>query len=202
MDAGWEVVSNERVVRSPALRIDLEDVVLKGKLDQIIRREADGALWMRDWKTTATMNPVMMAFGPQLKTYILLLQLTEPDARVSGGQFVFLKKVKRTARANPPFYSVVPLYVYGREMESFWAQTLGTLRRMVGTLHALERGESHLEHAPPRPTRDCEWRCPYYPICPMFDDGSDVERLLEDAYEVVDPYAYYEEDPDNKETET
>jgi hypothetical protein len=200
LDSGWEVVRTEQIVRAPTMRMEGENVVLKGKLDQLIREERSGQLWMRDWKTTLTMDPVMIAFGPQLKTYLLLLQLTEPEAAVTGGQFVFLKKVKRSVRANPPFYKVEKMYVSPREMESFWTQTTATLERMVRAMHGLEAGESHLVHAPPRPTRDCSWRCPFYPICPMFDDGSNVERYIEAAYVVSDPYAYYEEDPDNKET--
>jgi RecB family exonuclease len=201
LDAGWEVMSHERIVKAPPIRLAGENVVLKGKLDQIVRREMDGSLWMRDWKTTITMKPVMMAFGPQLKMYRLLLALTEPEAKVSGGQFVFLKKVKRTTRANPPFYSVEQMYVSSTEMENYWKQTLATVERMVQTTLALEAGGDHHKLAPPRPTRDCEWRCPFYAVCPMFDDGSRVEQLLLDAYEVSDPYAYYD-DPDNKETET
>lgn len=202
LDADWEVVRSEGVVRSPVLKMGPQEVLLKGKLDQVVRRMRDGSLWMRDWKTTPTMKPVMMAFGPQLKMYILLLSLTEPDAAVTGGQFVFLKKVKRTARANPPFYSVEPLTVSPKQMDAYWRQLTATINEMVETQLRLEAGGDHHALAPPRPTRDCSWMCPFYNICDMFDDGSRVEQLLEDAYEVYDPYAYYDEDPDDKAQET
>jgi hypothetical protein len=201
LDADWEVVAHERIVKAPPIEIHGENVVLKGKLDQMIRRAMDGALFMRDWKTTQTMNPVMIAFRPQLKMYLLLLALTEPEAQVSGGQFVFLKKVKRTARANPPFYSVEQLYVGPREMDTFWTQTVGTLQRLVRTQQALEAGGSHHGLVPPRPTRDCAWRCPFYRCCDMFDDGSDVEAYLAANFEAGDPYAYYGLDDKDKETE-
>lgn len=191
LDAGWEVVAHERIVKASPMDIHGERVIFKGKLDQMIRRDMDGSLWMRDWKTTQTMTPVMMAFGPQLKMYLLLLALTEPDAQVSGGQFVFLKKVKRTARANPPFYSIEPFYVGPPEMESFFLSTMGTAKRMVETMQKLEAGGNPLELVPPRPTRDCSWRCPFYLACPMFDDGSNVEGYLEANYTSGDPYAYY-----------
>lgn len=200
LDAGWEIVAHERLVKAPPIEVRGERVVLKGKLDQVIRREMDGAMMMRDWKTTATMTPVMLAFRPQLKTYMLLLALTEPDAQVSGGQFVFLKKVKRTARANPPFYAVEPIYVGARELESHWVSTLGDLARISEATQRLEAGGDHRELAPARPTRDCSWRCPFYNCCDMFDDGSDVERYLEVNYTKGDPYEYYGLDED-KETE-
>jgi hypothetical protein len=191
LDAGWEIVSTERIVKAPPIDVSGTPVVLKGKLDQMIRREMDGALMMRDWKTTQTMTPVWLAFRPQLKMYLLLLALTEPDAQVGGGQFVLLKKVKRTARANPPFYLMEPLYVGPREMESFYISTLGTVKEMIRTVERLEAGEDHRAVVPARPTRDCSWRCPFFKCCDMFDDGSDVEGYLAANYEAGDPYEYY-----------
>jgi hypothetical protein len=48
----------------------------------------------------------------------------------------------------------------------------------------------------PHPTRDCSWKCQFQSICPMFDDGSAVERAIEDQFVVGSPYAYYgESDP-------
>lgn len=195
MDAGWEVVSSERIVKAPPVVIRGLPVVLKGKLDQIIRRDMDGMLFMRDWKTTATLKLVMMQFKPQLKTYLTLLKLTEPEAVVSGGQFVFLKKVKRTVKAIPPFYHVEEILPSRIEMASFWLELIGTMERMVDATLRLDAGEDHHGVVPPRPTRDCSWRCPFYSCCDMFDDGSDVERYLNDFYEVTDPYAYYDDNP-------
>lgn len=198
LDADWELVAPERVVKAPPIAVRGESVVLKGKLDQLIRRRMDGALFMRDWKTTAEFSPVMLAFRPQLKTYRLILALTEPDAQVSGGQFVFLRRVKRTARANPPFYWVEPVYVGPAEGENFFRQTVGTLGRIVEVMQALDAGADHHDLVPPRPTRDCSWRCPFYTCCEMFDDGSRVEQYLEVTYKVGDPYEYY--GLDDKET--
>jgi hypothetical protein len=200
LDAGWDVVSSERIVKAPPIDIAGTNVVLKGKLDQMVRRESDGSLFMRDWKTTITFKLVMLQFLPQLKTYLTLLQLTEPESRVTGGQFVFLRKVKRTARAVPPFYMTYERTVSSTEMSAFWDQTVGTMWRMVEATAALDRGESHHGVVPPRPTRDCSWRCPFYLCCDMFDDGSNVEAYLEANFEVTDPYAYYDED-DKKEIE-
>jgi hypothetical protein len=191
LDAGWDVVAHERLAKAPPVSLRGDRVVLKGKLDQLARRELDGALFMRDWKTTATKDPVMMAFKPQLKTYLLLLALTEPDARVSGGSFVFLRKVKRSAKAEPPFYWEEALTVGPREMASFWRSTLAVLDEIVAATQRLEAGEDHRAVAPPRPSRDCSWRCPFYRCCEMFDDGSHVEAYVEANYRSGDPYEYY-----------
>lgn len=197
LDAGWDVVEHERLVKAPPIRVSGQDVILKGKLDQVVRHEGTGQLWMRDWKTTATLKLLMLPFAPQLKTYLLLLQLTEPEAQVNGGVFVFLKKNKRTARAEPPFYLQETVYVSTTERENFWASTLGNLTRIVEATAALDRGEDHHRVVPARPTRDCSWRCPFVTCCEMFDDGSNVELYLEHNYRVSDPYEYYGIDEDN-----
>lgn len=201
LDAEWEVVSHEQILKAPPILVHGESVVLKGKLDQIVRRMMDGALFMRDWKTTQEKSPLMMAFRPQLRMYLLLLALTEYDAQVSGGQFVFLRKVKRTARAVPPFYFVEPVYVAPREMESFWVEVNGTLSNMVQDVHRLDAGEDHRAVVPPRPTRDCSWRCPFVGCCEMFDDGSRVEDYLAANFRQGDPYEYYGLETDNHDTE-
>jgi CRISPR/Cas system-associated exonuclease Cas4 (RecB family) len=201
LDAEWEVVAPERIVKAPPIEVLGRPVIVKGKLDQLIRRLMDGSLFMRDWKTTVEFNPVMMSFKPQLKTYLLILSLTEPDAQVSGGQFVFLRRVKRSGTAKPPFYYVEPIFVGPREMENFYKQLTGTLARMMATVDALDAGADHHQVVPPRPTRDCSWRCPFYACCDMFDDGSNVEQYLEITYKRGDPYAYYGMDDKDKETE-
>ncbi len=69
---------------------------------------------------------------------------------------------------------------------------------LIGTLIQIERAEQmlsvgadhHIE-CPPRPSRDCLWKCPFLKICPMFDDGSRVEAAIEEHYEVRNPLDYY-----------
>ena len=201
LDDGWEVVAHERIVKTPPLRIGLQDVILKGKLDQTVRDERTGQLWLRDWKTTVTLKLSMLPFGPQIKTYLMLLSLTEPEAQVNGGKLVFLKKNKRTARAEPPFYMEETVYVSTTERENFWNQTVAWLGRIVEVTWQLERGDDHHAVVPPRPTRDCSWRCPFVTCCDMFDDGSDVERYLEENYRVTDPYEYYGLEAEKETTE-
>ena len=119
--------------------------------------------------------------------------LTNPDQRVEGGLYRLLKKVKRTAKAAPPFYQEMTVRhnIYG--LRSFWAQLQGVLRDMLATRTALLAGGDHQVYAYPNPTTECRWKCPFFTICPMFDDGSDVEAVINDDYEEVNPYAYYDD---------
>lgn len=202
LDAGWEVVSHERVVRTPEVELPSGDrVVFKGKIDQLVRSERSGALWFRDWKTCQTLKNPTLHLDPQMRMYALLLALTEPDAVVTGAHYVMLRKVKRSASAKPPFYGLEEVRLSPLEMSSFWTRTIGIATEMASVRRRLEAGEDDRAVCPPRPNRDCSWRCPFFEACPMRDDGSDYERYLSDHFEVSDPYAYYDEDP-NKETMT
>jgi hypothetical protein len=56
---------------------------------------------------------------------------------------------------------------------------------------ALDKGESPAFHAYPSPSRDCKWKCKFYSVCTLVDDGSASEQAISEMYEVADPYAYY-----------
>jgi hypothetical protein len=77
-------------------------------------------------------------------------------------------------------------------MRSFWNRIHGVISDLMNVRRALDTGAEPSYVAYPTPTRDCKWKCQFFAICPMFDDGSAVEQALSDAYEVADPYAYYE----------
>lgn len=197
--SAWTPVKVERKVMS------IEPSGLKDS--RCIKVEAADGLYIAGWdyvvthNTTVTLKLSMLPFGPQLKTYLLLLQMTEPEAQVNGGVFVFLKKNKRTARAEPPFYMQETLFVSTTQRENFWAATVGVLDRIVETTVSLEQDGDHHALVPARPTRDCSWRCPFVLCCDMFDDGSDVERYLEANYKVTDPYEYYGLETEKETTE-
>jgi hypothetical protein len=57
---------------------------------------------------------------------------------------------------------------------------------------ALDEGEKHQYVAYPKPSRDCKWKCQFFTICTLIDDGSSSEQAISEMYEVADPYAYYE----------
>ena len=59
---------------------------------------------------------------------------------------------------------------------------------------ALDEGTHHSQVAYPTPSRDCTWKCPFFAVCPMFDDGSAVEEAIENMFDTGDPYAYYGND--------
>ena len=196
IDSSLEIVSQEETLSQPMLD---GQVLLVGKIDQRVRRKADGTRFIRDFKTSANFSDLMKTaqMNEQFLLYMVLeaLQRGETD-RVEGAIITALKKVKRTANARPPFYEQVEVQHNIFTLRNFYKRLHGTLTDIVEMWRALEEGADPMVVAYPHPTRDCSWKCQFQSICPMFDDGSAVERAIEDQFVVGSPYAYYgESDP-------
>jgi RecB family exonuclease len=191
IDANLEVIGVEEVLKYPMLR---GAVTLIGKLDLRVVNKMNGMRSVLDFKTAANFNEFHLTghMNPQLKTYQMLDALVNPSGvPIEGGIYRLLKKVKRTGRATPPFYEDISIRHNKYTLRSFWEQLQGVLIDMVNTRNALLKGGDPMVHAYPNPTRDCTWMCPFITVCPMFDDGSDVESALNDRFETYDPYGYY-----------
>jgi hypothetical protein len=193
VDSELEMISTEEVLNMPMFNGEVE---LQGKIDMRVRRKGDGVRMFRDFKTvggsfdqfysTAHMNE-------QILTYMLLEQHKNggTDERSEGGIFTLLKKVKRTANAKPPFYDQFEVRHNIFSMRSFWTRLHGTVADLMRVKTALDSGTAHQEVAYPSPSRDCTWKCPFFSVCPLIDDGSAAENAISEMFAESDPYAYY-----------
>ena len=192
IDQELEMISTEEIIERPMME---GRVTLQGKIDMRVRRKLDGVRMFRDFKTvggsfadfgaTAQMNE-------QILTYMTLEEAQNQEGeRSEGGIFTMLRKVKRGSYAKPPFYDQFEVRHNQFALRSFWQRLEGTLEDMLRVRDALDAGESHYKHAYPRPSRDCKWKCQFFSICPLVDDGSAAEAAISDAFEVSDPYGYY-----------
>ena len=193
IDAELEVISTEETIIAPLFNGEVE---LQGKLDMRVRRKGDGVRMFRDFKTVGGSLSDFANLAPmneQVLTYMLLESTKKDESeRSEGGIFTLLKKVKRTANARPPFYDQIEIRHNIFTMRSFWNRIHGTIADLMNVRKSLDTGADPSYVAYPRPTRDCKWKCQFFAICPMFDDGSAAEQAISDAYEVADPYAYYD----------
>ncbi len=193
IDSELEIVSTEEKISVPLFNGDVE---LQGKLDMRVRRKIDGVRMFRDFKTVGGSLSDFADLAPmneQVLTYMLLESQKEDEtSRSEGGIFTMLKKVKRTASAKPPFYDQVEVRHNIFTLRSFWNRIHGVIMDLMRVRKALDDGESHSLVAYPTPTRDCKWKCQFFTICTMFDDGSSAEQALSEMFEESDPYAYYE----------
>lgn len=195
IDSELEIVSTEETITAPLFGGEVE---LTGKLDMRVRRKIDGVRMFRDFKTVGGSLTDFANLAPmneQILTY-MLLESTKVDEkeRSEGGIFTMLKKVKRTANARPPFYDQIEVRHNIFTMRSFWNRIHGVIADMMRVRKALDNGEGHASVAYPSPTRDCKWKCQFFSICTMFDDGSSAEQALSEMFEESDPYAYYGSD--------
>jgi len=195
IDAELEMVSTEETIIAPLFNGDVE---LQGKLDMRVRRKIDGVRMFRDFKTVGGSLTDFANLAPmneQILTYMLLESTKENEtSRSEGGIFTMLKKVKRTANARPPFYDQIEVRHNVFTLRSFWNRIHGAITDLMRVRTALDEGEDHSLVAYPSPTRDCKWKCKFFSICTMFDDGSSAEQALTEMFEETDPYSYYNSD--------
>jgi hypothetical protein len=193
-DEGLRVIATEQNVE-----YDLDGIIVMGKLDQQVEREQDGAHLFIDYKTCDTLGLPMKTIhiNEQVLMYEWLLTMTQPGVRIDGGIFSFLRKVRRTAKATPPFFARADVRHSAAELHAFNLRLLGELRAIIGMRRALDDSGGNavaaLSLVYPTPTQNCSWDCPFFMICPMTDrqDGS-LDRMIELTMKPTDPYARYE----------
>lgn len=203
IDSNLEKISNEEIIQMPLFN---GEVILQGKLDMRVRRKSDGVRMFRDFKTVGGSFSDFASqaqMNEQILTYMLLesAQNKEPGERSEGGLFTMLKKVKRTANAKPPFYEQIEVRHNVFTMRSFWQRIHGTISDLMNVKKSLDAGADPNFVAYPSPGKDCKWKCQFYTICPLIDDGSAAEAAISEMYEVSDPYGYYGKDEEKKGTE-
>lgn len=195
LDAGYELHSIEEVIE---VETPFQGVYLRGKLDQRVKRLSDGAILFNDWKTTQTFNDRwMLQLNEQMKFYHLLEELAG-EAFTDGALYTMLRKVKRTANAKPPFYQREEVRHNRAELDNFYRTTMVSVKRIVEARKELDAGVDMHDVVPPRPSRDCSWKCPFTVVCPMFDDGSRVEAAISDLYVRMDPHERYAREENDK----
>lgn len=192
-DANLEVVGAEKRVNAMIMDGKVE---IKGKIDARVLRKTDKVRLFIDHKTCQNFSDLTRQahMDEQLLMYHLLEALqTDEDERCEGGIFNMLRKVKRSASARPPFYERLEVRHNKHTLNAFWRRLHGSVSTMVAVREALDNGGDPMVNAYPTPTRDCHWKCEFYAVCPLFDDGSAAETMLADYYEPTNPYDRYEE---------
>ncbi len=195
VDSGLRVVAPETYLEAP-LEVPGSnvDVLLIGKLDVRMVREYDGARLFMDHKTTMSLTEPLktIRLDEQMLHYHVLEWLSDVEGgRCDGALYNMLRKVKRSARAKPPFYDRVEVRHNKHELESFRRRLIGVIKTMLDVIARLEAGEDPHVVVYPSPTRDCSWSCDFLPVCTMFDDGSRVDAMLEQYYVQEDPLSHY-----------
>jgi hypothetical protein len=200
-DQGITIVGTEETLEFPIPLTTGVQVNIRGRLDVRVQRQIDGAQLFRDWKTVASLSePVRtLHMDEQMLWYHLLeylkLQQSGQDGKLTdGGLYTMLRRVKRTGTAKPPFYDQVEVRHNVHELQSMYLRIIGMVEDILRVRDALDAGADPRMVAYPTPTKDCKWDCDFFPVCPMFDDGSNAEGMLDSLYAHVDPYQRYSDE--------
>lgn len=199
-DANIRTLASERYiqVRFPVTGETLP-VYLIGKLDARVQRVSDDVKLFIDHKTVGDFirKTRTLHMDPQMLHYHLIefLSLEDSDERCDGALYNMLRRVKRTAKANPPFYQRTEVRHNYHELQSYTLKLQGIISDMLITEQALTASMAHPSTlAYPHPTGDCSWDCDFINVCPLFDDGSRVGDMIREYFAQGDPLSYYHRD--------
>lgn len=167
-----------------------------GLLDVRATRVTDNVNLFIDHKTVGDLNApvVTLPQNEQMLHYHLMefLSLDDSDVRCDGALYNMLRRVKRSARAKPPFYDRIEVRHNKFELESYRRRALAATREIMVTIDRLERGEEHLDVVYPSPTPECRWSCDFFAVCNLLDDGSrGVNDMLNALYRTTNPLERY-----------
>lgn len=184
-DVGLEVVAVEQQIEVPFGNFHGDDVVLTGRLDLQVQDSLGRRMFM-DHKTVTSFDQAgrQLQVDDQLLTYSMLLRMTTGEF-IDGAIYNMLRKVKRTARSNPPFYQRQEFHFGVEQVRNHYRHVVAAISEMVAAAQVLTSDPSaHHDIAYPNPTKDCSWDCPFLGVCAMHDDGSDLEGVLAEIYKL------------------
>jgi superfamily II DNA or RNA helicase len=199
-DGGLTFVASETELSADVETVDhngnLLIVHLMGKLDARAFRDVDNVREFIDHKTVGNLStPLkMIQMDPQMLMYGLLefLNSEEGEARCDGALYNMLRRVKRTQSAKPPFYAREHVRMNDIQLESFKRWVLAASRDMVQAEALLEEGIDPMDVVYPTPGDDCSWKCDFFPVCPLFNDGSRAEDMISSLYRLDNPWSRYD----------
>lgn len=175
-------------------RFDDKKLKLIGRVDVQVERDTDGRQLFIDHKTVADLvGPTLtLPVDEQMLMYLFLQRKDETEARkCAGAIYNMLKKVRRSVKAKPPFFNRVEVFHNKLQLDAFEMHLISTVNDIHRAEKNLANGSGHHRVVPPRPTRDCFWKCEFQQVCSMFDDGSRAEDMITNLYTVDNPIKYY-----------
>lgn len=198
VDSDLRMVAPEAIMETPMAvwqnRGHKVPINLLSKIDARVEREYDGVRFSLEHKTVQSLTTPLPLL--QIDSQLLTEHLTEylalrsevgdeeaSERRAGGVLYNMMKKVKRTASAKPPFYGREEVRHNMNELRNHWTHVMSIADDILNAHADLEEGKSHQEVCYPSPGKDCTWKCDFFNVCGMFDDGiSDTEMAMNDLY--------------------
>lgn len=197
VDSGLRVVGSEIeiavMIPDPATGMTVQ---ARGVVDAQVERDIDGVREFIDHKSVGDFARAtkFLKMRNQMLHYHLIhwLASEEGEKRCDGALYNMLRRVKRTDKAKPPFFMRKSVPHSELQLRAYRARLLGEARGMARAVRMLDEGVPHHQAVPPSPSDSCEYTCEFATVCPMFDDGSRAEDMLQVAYHQGNPWARYD----------
>lgn len=179
LDSGVKVIAPETT--HTRTMPEFPDVIFMGKLDL----ETEEGL--EDHKTTKLPFSQKLAELRRSRQPIFYAWLLEPIKRVTRVRFRIARQSTRSERTTGPYYEVESVPINHAMLRSHERH----LRELVPQIQA---NYERTTVPAPAPGSDCSWRCDFYSICPLFDDGSGPEYVIKHEFKEVNPLERYASD--------
>lgn len=155
-------------------------VYVTGKLDLDLLDEF-GNPKMIDFKTRASVEPQPDDNMDEQRLTYAVLKMLETGQLYAGLLHRYIKRVKRTGTAKPPFYAEHEVHVTLEQLRRHFTLLSTQLTEMVPLARGIQDGTITLDDPRlyPHVTKDCSWKCPFLDVCPMVDDGGDWQWALD-----------------------
>ncbi len=197
--AQWETLSTETAY-GDKLEFDSRlgepiEILVRGKIDRRRRRKSDGAVFIDDYKTMGNFGePALLALvtSPQGRLYMELeKKYGSEDSWVAGVVYTLLRKVLRSRTSKPPYYMRLAVPITQDDLWAYRQRVLGIIDEMSRAKMMLDNGADHLRVTPFHPSWQCA-TCPFkLPCQESHTRPLAAEQMLEDLYEVGDPFERY-----------
>jgi hypothetical protein len=161
------------------------DVTITGTVDRLEEDRITGWKGVGDIKSTQSFLRAN-AHLFQLLTYGILVEETLgwlPDYVVTEQ----IKKVLRTGAAKPPYYLRVEPYVNEPMFARHREHLVEIVHDMTSLLLRYNMVGVESTGLYPNRTKECEYDCPYMPICTGLDDGSNYQNIILTNYKKKEP---------------
>lgn len=199
-DSELEVLGAEE-----AITVQLADgLKLQGKIDAPARYlHSPEIILQLEHKTVGNFAdiPKLADVNFQFLTYDLLAYMRMLAAveaggaaqRIDGVLVNMARKVKRTVKANPPFYARLEVRHNEIQLRNHWIHVVSIGREIQRTRARLDAGEDHHTVVQCVPNRDSTWKCEFRNCClsGMIDNGNDFEGFLKANFVERDPLERY-----------
>ena len=149
---------------------------LIGIVDGLLQRN-DGSMWLLEHKFSGRISTKHLDIDPQTSIYVLAAKSLEWD--VKGVLFNIIRTgTGPTAKREP----IVRAYAYRPPSSTnLMSEELLQQAREMQRFEDIEDPASQQRVAYRNPGQSCNW-CPFYRVCLEYQDGGDVETMLQNGF--------------------